>query len=244
MLRAFCDVVPLHPGAEEVRLEGHVVLGLAGPHAIAAADALVDVDDHSPVVLGHLVGGLFRLAGLHGLEVSGRRRGQHEELSGREHEVAAVATHFLSSLSGACGEWQPLHAPPSKWFFGSIWGNFLGFATFARWQVKQIVFASGLTALLAEGSPACFARAPWHASQPTPACLPPLRASRSSVWHSMQVARPAKRGVRTRLSGRAPAGWCPYPPTPFGTSRARRIKKGPPPAAKSAAMRNRCSLSF
>ena len=53
---------------------------------------------------------------------------------------------------GRAGEWQPLHAPPSKWSFGSIWGNFAGFATFARWQVKQIVFGSGLTALRAEGS--------------------------------------------------------------------------------------------
>src|SRR5512143_312100 len=88
MLRPAFDVVALHPGAEEVRLEGHVVLGLAGPDAIAAADALVDVDDHSPVVLARLVGGLFRLSGLHGLEVGGRRRGQHEELSGREDEVA------------------------------------------------------------------------------------------------------------------------------------------------------------
>src|SRR5271169_3877710 len=205
MLRTFCDVVPLHPGAEEVGLEGHVVLGLAGPHAVAAADALVDVDDHSPVVLGGLVGGLLRLAGLHGLEVGGGRRGQHEELSGREQEVAAVGAHFLGSLSGACGEWQPLHAPPSKWFFGSIWGNFCGFATFARWQVKQIVFGSGLKALLAEGSAACFASAPWQASQPTPACLPPFQASRSSVWHSTQAVRPAKRGARTRLSARAPA---------------------------------------
>src|ERR1035437_3044269 len=102
MLPGAFDVVALHPCAEEVRLEGHVVLHLAGPHAIAAPDALLDVDDHSPVVIEGLVGGLFRLTGLHGLEVGGRRRGQHEELSGREHEVAAVGIHFFGSLSGAC----------------------------------------------------------------------------------------------------------------------------------------------
>ena len=48
-------VVALDPGAEEVRLEGHVVLRLAGAHAVAAADALLDVDDHRPPVIGHLV---------------------------------------------------------------------------------------------------------------------------------------------------------------------------------------------
>ena len=49
------DVVALDPGAEVDRLERHVVLPLAGADAVAAADALLDVDDHRPPVLGHLV---------------------------------------------------------------------------------------------------------------------------------------------------------------------------------------------
>jgi hypothetical protein len=43
------DLVPLHPGAEVVRLEREdAVFGLARLHTPTAADALLDVDDHGP----------------------------------------------------------------------------------------------------------------------------------------------------------------------------------------------------
>src|SRR5690348_8409626 len=45
--------VTLHPGAEETF--GNVILRGTCPHAIAAADTLVDIDGHGPPVLGHAV---------------------------------------------------------------------------------------------------------------------------------------------------------------------------------------------
>ena len=49
-------VVALDPGAEVERLARDVVLLLAGPHAVAAADALLDVDGHRPPVVGDSYG--------------------------------------------------------------------------------------------------------------------------------------------------------------------------------------------
>ncbi|MFN7980482.1 MAG: hypothetical protein U0Q11_01360 [Vicinamibacterales bacterium] len=49
------DDVALDPGAEELVFERHVVLGLAGANALAAADAAFDVDDHRPPVRSVIV---------------------------------------------------------------------------------------------------------------------------------------------------------------------------------------------
>ena len=48
------DLVALHPGAEVAF--GHLVFIGAGAHAVAAADALIDIDDHAPPVLADVVG--------------------------------------------------------------------------------------------------------------------------------------------------------------------------------------------
>src|ERR1700756_3448698 len=46
-------VVALHPGPKiSIR---NIVLGLAGPHAVAASNAFRQVDQHAPPVLAHLV---------------------------------------------------------------------------------------------------------------------------------------------------------------------------------------------
>ena len=100
------DVVAFHPGAEEsVR---HVVLGLAGAHAVAAADALGDVDQHAPPMLGHLVVGRgFRGSGQHGLPRHGRRRQQNQHLTPGNIHFAPPA-----SMPGLCGLWQVSQASP------------------------------------------------------------------------------------------------------------------------------------
>ena len=77
------------------------------------------------------------------------------------------------------------------WDLTSIWANFAGLATFIWWHVRQSVFGSGFTGFKADGSAACFASAPWQASQPTPLCLPLFRRSPSPVCHSTQAPRPA-----------------------------------------------------
>ena len=87
-------VIALDPGPEEVGLVDDVVLELAGADAVAAADALLDVDEHRPPVIGGLVGvRLFGRAGQHVLE---RRRGDarhHEHLAAEDEEVATRAVH-------------------------------------------------------------------------------------------------------------------------------------------------------
>ncbi len=47
--------VAFYPGPEVVRLVRHVVLGLAGLHALPAADALLDADAHRVVVLARVI---------------------------------------------------------------------------------------------------------------------------------------------------------------------------------------------
>ncbi len=69
----------------------------------------------------------------------------------------------------------------------------------------QSVFGSGFEGFISEGSAACRARAPWQASQATPACLPAPSSSFLSVWQSPQRARPANETGRERLSASAPA---------------------------------------
>ncbi len=172
------DVVALDPGAEVEGVEGHVVLGLAGAHAVAAADALVDVDDHSPEVIRHPIGGLvrLRLALGEGVPIRGGGRGQHEDLAGRGEEFAAVLAHFFGSLSGACWSWQVRHGPPSMCVFGSICGNFAGLATFVTWHVRQSVFAIRLHGLQARRVRRVLRRAPrGRPRSRRRLCLPPFQ---------------------------------------------------------------------
>ena len=106
------NVVAFHPGAEvSVR---HIVLGLAGPDAVAAADALGDVDQHAPPVLGHfVVGGGLRGAGedesqaiaAAGSSISKWRRVMVIGLSplsivGTMRLVAGVASHSAGVVGG------------------------------------------------------------------------------------------------------------------------------------------------
>ena len=87
------DVVALDPGA--VIAFGDVVLFGAGAHTTAAADALGDVDQHGPPVLGEfVVGGGFGGAGL---DIGPSDRG-----SGQEHEKSTAGTvhYFLASVAG------------------------------------------------------------------------------------------------------------------------------------------------
>ena len=114
------DAVPLDPGAEATLLERHVVLGLARPDTVARADALVDVDDHPPPVIG---GDVVRclLGSARDDEVPGERGGarQEDELPGVLQESAAILIHGLRScylsltrqgIFGQCGLWQATHA--------------------------------------------------------------------------------------------------------------------------------------
>ena len=100
-------VVALDPGPEVEGLARHVVLLLAGPHAVAAADALLDVDGHRPPVLGRLVvrGGLG-LASQDGLEGQLGGPGQEQQLGRAGQELAAVGAHFVASLiiAGVVGD--------------------------------------------------------------------------------------------------------------------------------------------
>jgi hypothetical protein len=88
------DVVPLDPRSEVVRLVQHVVLELARPHAAPAADALLDVDQHRPPVIGGFVGlDLVGRARQHVLERRGRRRRHEEHLAANEQELASARIH-------------------------------------------------------------------------------------------------------------------------------------------------------
>jgi hypothetical protein len=93
-LLAFFDLVALYPGAE-IAL-GHVVLLRAGAHAVSAADALVDIDDHPPPVVGRLVGVGRRLRAQDLLQ--GRAgRGQNQKLAADGEEIAPRHFHFVRS---------------------------------------------------------------------------------------------------------------------------------------------------
>ena len=92
------DLIALHPGAE-VALR-HVVFFGAGAHAIAAADALVDVDNHGPPVLGDVVvGGRFRFAGQHVLPGDGCRGGHQNILAGIRKHFSTGHFHGYFSLA-------------------------------------------------------------------------------------------------------------------------------------------------
>src|SRR5204863_6789809 len=92
---AFGDFVALDPGA--VVTLGHAIFVGASLHAISAADALVDVDDHAPPVVGHTVG-LGGGFGAGDLRQSGAGTGKQQELaSGLEH-VAAGDFHSPSEV--------------------------------------------------------------------------------------------------------------------------------------------------
>ena len=70
-------MVAFHPGAEvSIR---HIVLRRTGAYAVAASDALRNVDQHAPPVIGHgVVGRFFGRSRKHILPRD-RRRGQHHE---------------------------------------------------------------------------------------------------------------------------------------------------------------------
>ena len=116
------DLVALDPRAEAALFERHVVLRFARADAVAAADALVDIDDHAPPVIGGgVVGCLLRRAGDH--VVPGKRCGarQKNELPRVLQECAAILIHRLrschASVFGQCGLWQLTH---SVLFWGSL----------------------------------------------------------------------------------------------------------------------------
>src|ERR1035441_9959387 len=96
------DLVALHPGPE-VPLR-HVVLLGTGTHTVAAADALVDVDDHAPPVVGHAVGIAGRLCAGDLLEGGAHRRENQQLPPYREYVAPAdVHTRLLVSEVGIVG---------------------------------------------------------------------------------------------------------------------------------------------
>jgi len=99
------DVIALDPGAEVPGIIGHVVLALAGLDAPAAADALLDVDEHRPPVARDVVVGRILRApgGDEGPGLAGGA-GQQQEPRGIGEESAAVELHglLLHSIPGAC----------------------------------------------------------------------------------------------------------------------------------------------
>ena len=167
------------PGSERGGVAGNVVLRLAGPNAVSAADAFLDVDGHRPPVVGDSIRGQIGNGPLEEFREDFSRRGRHEEILAREEkEPAAVGRHDCSSCSGWWGLWQLVHAAPSECSFGFTWGNFEGLPTLARWQVTQVTrieFAGWIS-----GFSACPARAPWHASQENDAWRLPFCASATS----------------------------------------------------------------
>ena len=144
-------VVALDPGPEVVGLARDVVLLLAGPHAVAAADALLDVDGHRPPVVGRLVvrGGLG-LPAQDGLEGQLGGPGQEQQLGRAGQEVPTVGAHFVASFiwAGWWATWQVVQASPPAWSASSTCGNLAGRATFAAWQRAQSTLAVGALRLL------------------------------------------------------------------------------------------------
>ncbi len=60
-LLILADYISFHPGSAVFRFERDVILCLTGINASAAANALSDVDDESPVMLFYTVGAGSRL---------------------------------------------------------------------------------------------------------------------------------------------------------------------------------------
>ena len=188
MICSSVDVVALDPGAEEA--VGHVVLGLAGAHAVAAADALGDVDEHAPPVVGHLVVGRL-LRECRPARTSRRRRrpaagsafdaGKYSFRTScvvaglaavryRTPWICAAGGRSRRALRRSGRQEQPAGSPS-------------GLAALAVWQRAQSTVVSGSTGLTVERDRRHGLRqlAPWQASQFTCACLPPffLSARRS-----------------------------------------------------------------
>jgi hypothetical protein len=87
-------LVAFDPGTEMALLERHVVLGLAGAHAVAAADALLDVDDHSPPVIREaVVGRRLGLARDDGVPCERGCPREQQQPAGVGEEGAAILFH-------------------------------------------------------------------------------------------------------------------------------------------------------
>ena len=135
-------LVALHPGAE-IALGDVVLLG-AGAHAVAAADALVDIDDHAPPVVGHLVG----FAGGRGagdLLERGAHGRQNEQLAAYLEQISPADIHDSSSseLAG-CG--ADGTSRTSRRRSARRWppaGRSAGLAASFSWQRRQRLATSG-----------------------------------------------------------------------------------------------------
>lgn len=103
--RVVSDVVALDPGAEVAVRD--VVFLRAGPNATAAADALGNVDQHPPPVIGEFViGGGFGRASLNVFPGNGGSRQEEQEAaSGDVHYRLPPAVVFacVPSIFGRCG---------------------------------------------------------------------------------------------------------------------------------------------
>ena len=88
------DFIALHPGAEESLR--HVVLERAGADAVAAANALLDVDGHGPPVVRHSIFRIRRHCARRALErfQSGSRK--DHELSRRSQQFTSTQIHRFS----------------------------------------------------------------------------------------------------------------------------------------------------
>src|SRR4051794_35357278 len=91
------DVVALDPGAEvSVR---NIVFGGAGAHTVAAADALGNVDQHAPPVLGKFVVWRFvGSSGEHGFPCHSGGGQQDEEMTAIEFHLAPPAAGFAEAV--------------------------------------------------------------------------------------------------------------------------------------------------
>ena len=222
------DVVALHPGAEVEGLAGDVVLRLAGAHAVAAADALLDVDDHPPPVVGHLV-----VRGRLGLSRPGRsprpaRRPAvriSEQLRRGLQELPAVGRSSLwrppdaaatSRGGGACGRRRRARRPRGPW--DSPAGTSWAWPRSRGGRRGRSSWGRGAWACPRRGPPrvACLAWAPWHASQAIASCLLPLRARPHRSGRSRRRPCPRRR---------AAGPGCPRAPRP-GSGRTRRSPSG------------------
>src|SRR5215471_14606564 len=185
---ALGDFVTLDPGAV-VALGDAVFIG-AGLHAVSAADALVDVDDHAPPVVGHPVdlGGGF---GAGDLRQGGAGAGEDQQLASGLQHLASGDIHRPPQRCGLCGLWQVLHTIPPECSAETTCGKLLGLAVFFSWQRTQSVATSGSFGIRAPASSACLASGPWQASQATWACLPSARTFAWSSWQSAHCCWPA-----------------------------------------------------
>jgi hypothetical protein len=98
----FEDAVALDPGA--VVTLGNIVFFLTGAHAASTADALLDVHQHAPPVLGHVVVGRgFRRAGENVVPCDGRGRQQNQKMAASDVHLFLASTVFFSSINGLWG---------------------------------------------------------------------------------------------------------------------------------------------